>query len=125
MRINKLRVLLYVLTASSILSTVLGQALVSSLSVTICGIVHGIQTFVGLLAIGLFLVGGVLYAIAHFIPTSVEFRKSMQGWSTAMIIGGIIGLLVVILAYPLVNLLASFGNAANPTAATQITVGQC
>ena len=112
MKVNKLRALLYVLTATSILSTVFGDSLLSSLSVTLCGVVTGIRTFIGILAIALFLVGGVLYAVAHFIPTSVEFRKSMQGWSTAMIIGGIIGLIVVVLALPLVQLFESFGSAA-------------
>ncbi len=112
MKMNKLRLLLYVLTATSVISTVFGESLLSSLSVTLCGFIQGIRNVIGILAMALFLIGGVLYSVAHFIPTSVEFRKSLQGWSTAMIIGGIIGLIVVIIAAPLVTLFAGFGGAA-------------
>ena len=111
MKVNKLKVLLYLLAASSVMSTVFGDSILSSISLTLCGIIQGIRTFVGILAIALFLIGGVLYAVAHFIPTSVDFRKSLQGWSTAMIIGGIIGLIVVIIAQPLVTLFAGFSSA--------------
>jgi hypothetical protein len=112
MNVSKLRVLMYLLAVSSIVSTVYGESLLSSLSLALCGIIGGIRTFVGILAIALFLIGGVLYAVAHFIPTSVDFRKSLQGWSTAMIVGGIIGLVVVIIAEPLVTTFAGFSTAA-------------
>lgn len=121
MNMNRMKVMLYLLTATSVFSTAFGQSLLSSLSVTLCGIVAGIQLFIGILAIALFLIGGVLYAVAHFIPTSVDFRKSMQTWATAMIIGGIIGLIVVIIAQPLVTLIGGFSSAAGGG----FTVGTC
>ncbi len=112
MAINKLQVLLYTITLASIVSVVLGDSLLSSLSATLCGFVTTIRTIIGVLALALFLIGGVLYAIAHFLPTSLDYRKNLMGWSTAMIVGGIIGLVVVIIAQPLVTLFIQTGSAA-------------
>lgn len=78
----------------------------SLLSSELCGIVSSIQTIVGVLALALFLIGGLMYAIAHFLPPSVEYRKSLMGWATAMITGGVIGLIVVIIAPMLVGMFA-------------------
>jgi hypothetical protein len=63
-----------------------------------------------------------MYAIAHFLPPSVEFRKSLTGWSTAMITGGIIGLIVVIIAPSVVQM---FTNAANSLSTTSINLYTC
>jgi hypothetical protein len=115
MVINKLGLLLTLLTAASLLCTAFGQNLVSSLSVTFCGFVSGIRAIIGIIALCLFLVGGVTYAIAHFLPSSLDYRKNLISWATAMIIGGIIGLIVVVVAQPVINLIAGFGNAAGGT----------
>ncbi len=108
MNVNRLSMLLSVLTVASIVSSVFGDSILSSLSYTLCGFVGGARTVVGLIAIALFLIGGVLYAIAHFLPTSLDYRKSLIGWSTAMIVGGIIGVVVVVAAQPLVTLFMGF-----------------
>jgi hypothetical protein len=60
----------------------------------------------------------------HFIPTSVDFRKSMQGWSSALIIGGLVGLIVVILAVPIVNMIGGFA-AAGGGSFTPIDASTC
>ena len=92
--------------------------LTSLLTSELCGIVYSIQSVVGVLALALFLIGGVMYAIAHFLPPSVDYRKNLIGWATAMITGGVIGLIVVIIAPMLVNMFAgasaSVGGAAIP-----------
>ncbi len=111
MALNKLQILLWGITALSITSVVFGDSLLSSLSVTLCGFVTGIRTVIGALALALFLIGGVLYAIAHFLPTSLDYRKNLIGWSTAMIVGGIIGLIVVILAQPLISTFTGIGTS--------------
>lgn len=116
------KVLLYSLAIASLFHVVIGESLLSSLSMTLCGIVQGVQTFVGILALALFMIGGVMFAIAHFIPTSVDFRKSMQGWSSAMIVAGIVGIIVVIIAQPLVLLFAGF---AVPLGAPAIGFAGC
>ena len=115
---SRAKLLLCLLAIASLLPTVLGESLLSSLSLALCGIVRGIQVFVGILALALFMIGGTMYAVAHFIPTSVDFRKSLQGWSSAMVIGGVIGLVVVIIAPALVNLFAGFSTAVGGSAIT-------
>jgi hypothetical protein len=123
MGINKLKLLMTVLTATSLVYTVFGNILVSSLSITFCGFVSGIRTIIGLIALALFLIGGVMYALAHFLPTSLDYRKNLMGWSMAMIIGGAIGLVIVVLAQPLVNMIGGFSTAAGGTAIGSINCG--
>ncbi len=121
MAISKLQVLLYTVTLASVASMVMGDSLLSSLSSTLCGFVSGVRTIIGALALALFLIGGVLYAIAHFLPTSLDYRKSLVGWSTAMIVGGIIGLVVVILAQPLVGLFTNLGGTFGGTGVSSVS----
>ena len=108
MGLNKLQLLTYAVSAISIIA--LASAQISIISVTLCGLVNGVRDVVGALAIALFLMGGALYAIAHLLPTSLEYRKSLIGWAQAMIIGGLIGFIVVILAQPIVNLFATIAG---------------
>ncbi|MEM3416231.1 MAG: hypothetical protein QW719_02755, partial [Candidatus Micrarchaeaceae archaeon] len=61
---------------------------VQLLSSQLCGIINGINTIVGTIALVMFLIGGVLYAIAHFLPTAGQVKGSLQGWAMGMIIGG-------------------------------------
>ena len=126
MRISKVRALLYLLSIASLLSSVSGDAaaLQASLTAVLCSFVTGIQNIIGIIALSLFLVGGAMYALVHFIPTSVDFRKSMQGWSSALIIGGLVGLIVVILAVPIVNMIGGFA-AAGGVSFTPIDASTC
>jgi hypothetical protein len=71
-----------------------------------------VRSIVGILALALFMLGGVLYATSHFLPTNMEFKKSLSAWATAMIIGGVIGLVIVLIAQPLVTMIIGVGNAA-------------
>jgi hypothetical protein len=78
----------------------------------LCSLVHAVQSIIGIIALVLFLLGGLLYAISHFLPTNLEFKKSMTTWSTAMIVGGVIGLVLVLIAQPLISLIIGFGQTA-------------
>jgi hypothetical protein len=89
--------------------------------VTFCGFVKGIQTIIGIIAISLFLIGGVMYSIAHFLPTSLDYRKNLMGWAMAMIVGAMIGLVIVILAQPLVAMIGGFSTAAGGS----FTISHC
>ena len=109
MRVNKFQLLLYAVSAASLLSVASAQQ--SIISVTLCGFVNGIRGIIGILAIALFLIGGVLYAVSHFLPSSLDFKKSLTSWSTAMIVGGVIGLIIVILAQPIVSMIMGIGTA--------------
>jgi hypothetical protein len=116
---NKMNLLVYALTAAGLISALGAQSsAVSTISITLCGLVTGVRSIVGALAIVLFLLGGVLYAVAHFLPTSLEYRKSLIGWSQAMIVGGIIGLVVVLLAQPIVGLFTTIGVGVGGTTGT-------
>ena len=108
---NKINLMFYALALASLLTVVSADAQ-SSLSVTICGLVSTVRNIVGALALVLFIIGGVMYAISHFIPTSVKFREELQGWSTAMIIGGVIGLVIVIVAPQIVTLFENLASGA-------------
>jgi len=113
MIMNRLRMLLYLLFGASMISTVIAaDSALSSLSVTLCGLISGVRTIVGVVAITLFLVGGIMYAIAHFLPASLDYRKTLMTWAQTMIVGGVIGLIIVILAQPLVTLIIDIGTGA-------------
>jgi len=104
---------LYLLVATSIMVSVVGaQSTASQILIsTFCGIVSTVRAVVGILAIALFLLGGALYAISHFLPTTLEFKKTMGAWATGMIIGGVIGVLLAILAQPIVSYIAGFSGS--------------
>lgn len=122
---NTTRLLFSLITFSYLVLAVAGQGLTTSLSAQLCNIVNGIRAVVGILALALFLLGGVMYAVSHFLPGDVEIKKSMTAWSTAMITGGIIGLIIVLLAQPIVSLVngigGSAGNGASSLASSAIT----
>jgi hypothetical protein len=92
--------------------TVAASGVAGSGSLPLCGIVDAVRSIVGILALALFMLGGVLYATSHFLPTNMEFKKSLSAWATAMIIGGVIGLVIVLAAQPLVTMIIGVGNAA-------------
>ena len=106
--------MLAVFLASLVLSTTIvsAQSITAALSSELCGIVDNIRAIVGILALALFLIGGVMYAVGHFLPTSLDYRKSLLGWATAMITGGIIGLIVVLLAPFIVGIVTNLGQTA-------------
>ena len=110
MKLNRLWILACLLFMSNMIVSQLGaQAAVTTLTATLCGFVIGIRNVIGALAIALFLMGGALYSIANMLPTSLEYRKNLIGWAQAMIIGGLVGFIVVILAQPIVLLFSQIG----------------
>ncbi|MGC8710334.1 MAG: hypothetical protein ACP5RF_01865 [Candidatus Micrarchaeia archaeon] len=111
---NLWKVMYYVLFASvitgfaSAASTSVNS--ISTLSSTFCGIVGTVRSIISLFALVMFLAGGVLYAVAHFLPTTGQLKGSMQGWALGMILGGIVGIILVVIAPSVVNMVAGFGN---------------
>ncbi|MGI0141306.1 MAG: ice-binding family protein [Candidatus Micrarchaeales archaeon] len=82
----------------------------SSLALELCGIVDTIRTIIGLLALVMFLIGGLLYAIGHFMPSAGQVKASMQGWAMGLIFGGVIGVVLVILAPYIISVIINFGS---------------
>jgi len=83
---------------------------ITAISSAFCALVTTVRSIIALFAVVLFLIGGVLYAIAHFLPSAGQLKGSLQGWALGMILGGIVGVILVIIAQPIVNMVAGFGN---------------
>ena len=77
-------------TANTPISTVL--------SANICNIVDNVKMVVGIIALAMLTLGGVMYAIAHLLPAAGNVRGNMTGWATGMMAGGVIGIILVGLA---------------------------
>jgi hypothetical protein len=107
-------------TASSTTTTIL-PAGTAAIVLQLCSIVNEVRSIIGIIALVLFMVGGLMYAISHFLPTNLEFKKSMTTWSTAMIIGGVIGLVVVLIAQPLIVLIMGLGQSAGGVSLPLVT----
>ncbi|MDE1824796.1 MAG: hypothetical protein KGH61_00905 [Candidatus Micrarchaeota archaeon] len=90
---------------------------ISTLTSQLCGIVAGVRTVIGVVALVMFLIGGILYSIAHFMPAAGQIRSNMQGWSMGMIFGAVVGVVLVLLAPIIINHLLAFGNG--------ISIPQC
>ena len=113
---KKIRLAIYLVFIGGIVANLLGlslsaQSSVSILTSNLCNIVNTVRTVVGIFALVLFVVGGVLYAAAHFLPSAGNLRSGLQGWSLGMIMGGIIGLILVLAAPWIVSTVAGFGSS--------------
>lgn len=97
-------------SATSTTSTVGSSSLVTTLTSQLCGIVGGVRTVIGVIALVMFLIGGVLYAVGHFMPAAGQVKASMQGWAMGMILGGVIGVILVILAPFIISTILNFGS---------------
>ena len=69
-------------------------------------LVDALRSVVPVIALGLFVLAGVVYAIGQVFD--IQTRQKAQGWAMAMIVGGIIGVLIVVLAPWLVEFLLGF-----------------
>ena len=110
--LSRFRILVYAFIALDMFA-VLAYAQVNGtqlLSQEFCGIVNDIRDVVGVFALAMFLIGGILYAAGHFMPAAGNIRSTTQGWAMGMIIGGIIGLILVIIAPTLLSIITSFGG---------------
>jgi hypothetical protein len=83
----------------------------SELSSALCTAVKTIKASVTIIAVAMFVVGGLLYAIGNLLTGSM--KQSAHGWAQSLLIGGIVGIILVILAQPLVNLIAGAAGLQN------------
>jgi cation transporter-like permease len=90
---------------------------------TLCNVISAVQEVVGVIAILLFVLGGVMYAIAHMMPSAGQLRGNLQGWSMGMIVGGIVGLILVILAPGIVSFI--IGNGLTQSANGNTITSSC
>jgi hypothetical protein len=85
---------------------------IATISSTLCSVVRFIRTAAVILAIVMFTVGGILYAIGNVLTGGM--KQSAHGWAQGLIIGGVIALVLVIIAEPLVNTFAKIAGAYAP-----------
>ena len=103
---NKLAILALLMTGGLLF------AQVTTITSVLCSIVSDIQAIVGILALAMFIIGGVMYAVAHFLPAGGNYRSNVQGWGVMLMMGGIIGLIFVIIAPYIVGLVTGIGGAS-------------
>ena len=82
------------------------------INTSLCHVIQGVQQVVAVVSILLFVLGGLMYAIAHMMPAAGQLRGNLQGWSMGMIVGGIVGLILVLLAPGLVGFIVANGQQA-------------
>ena len=110
--INRFALLVLSLVGISLASLAAAQSEVVTSS--LCIIIDNIQAVIGVIALMLFVLGGVMYAIAHMLPAAGNIKSSMQGWGLGMIIGGIVGIIIVIIAPGIIHLIIiSAGGSAH------------
>jgi len=112
MNANIWKVMYYLFFATTLIGANFAQATsgITAVSSAFCALVGTVRSIIALFAVIMFLIGGVLYAIAHFLPTTGQLKGSMQAWAIGIILGGIVGVILVIIAQPIVNMVAGFGN---------------
>ncbi len=93
-----------------------GGPLATQLSAEFCGIVNDIRDVVGIFALAMFLIGAILYAGGNFMPTAGNLKSSTQGWAMGMIIGGVIGIVLVLIAPFILSTIISFSSGSIPNA---------
>ncbi|MEM0200925.1 MAG: hypothetical protein QXD23_00795 [Candidatus Micrarchaeaceae archaeon] len=131
---GKTRIVLYLSFLIGILGTFLLPFASAQLSTTtqntqaaLCSVISEISFVLSILALMLFILGGTLYAFAHFLPATGNFRGSMQAWGMGMLMGGIISLILYILAPFIVGKIESINPNSGiqaPTCSTSTgTVG--
>ncbi len=84
----------------------------------LCSVISTISFVLSILALMLFILGGTLYAFAHFLPATGNFRGGMQGWGMGMLMGGIISLILYILAPFIVQKIESINTTSGLQAPT-------
>ena len=102
---NHLKLLLVVFVALSIFILPSFSQQGQTITQQLCSIYNSIHGAVFILALALITLGGLLYAIAHVMPPNQ--RGSIQGYAFGMIMGGLVGVIIVLLAPFLISHLAA------------------
>ena len=109
--INRIRIAITALLLANLVAPLFAQSTIATLTSQLCNIIIGVRTVIGVIALVMFLLGGILYAVGHFMPAAGNVKASMQGWAMGMILGGVIGVILVLVAPFLVGLLLSFNSS--------------
>ncbi len=85
----------------------------------LCSIINTVKSVIGILALLMFILGGTMYAIAHFLPAAGNLRASTQGWGMGMVMAGFIAFVIYLLAGYVINILINL--ATGPIGRVTIT----
>ena len=77
------------------------------------GLCTGVKGLVPIVAFLMLVAGGVIYAVGQLLGAETRARASV--WATAMLIGAIICILIVVITPPLLNSLYSQGGGITTT----------
>ncbi len=84
------------------------SSVASTINEQLISLVNMLRSIVPVISLGLFVFAGIVYAIGQVFD--VQTRQKAQNWSMAMIVGGIIGIIIVIIAPWLVDFLLGFSS---------------
>jgi acyl-CoA synthetase (AMP-forming)/AMP-acid ligase II len=76
-----------------------------AVSTLLRNIITAIKGVAAVLAIAMFVVGGILYAIGNMLTGGM--KQSAHGWAQGLIIGAIVAIILIIIAEPLVYAIAN------------------
>ncbi len=94
---NKLRIGLAMLAVLTFLVTpVMAQAQPNSVICSIITLYQDVAAAIFVIGLMLMILGGALYAGAHLMPS--QQRGSLQGYGMGMVLGGVIGIIIAVLA---------------------------
>lgn len=115
---GKTKILLYISFLIGIIGSVLlpftySQTPQQNAVTALCSVISTVSFVLTILALMLFVLGGTLYAFAHFLPATGNFRGNMQGWGMGMLMGGIISLILYILAPFIITKVVSINPAGS------------
>ena len=104
-----------IFVALVLLSNVVAADLVSSLT-TVCANIKAIVPIVALL---MFILAGGIYAIGQVLGAETRARASV--WATAMLVGGVIGLIIAASAQFLIQMFAQSIGGTSTSLNTSVT----
>ncbi|MCX6776867.1 MAG: hypothetical protein NTY73_02785 [Candidatus Micrarchaeota archaeon] len=108
MRKNKmifLLLLMCLMTPAFAGPSVSTTAMAANIRVALCGFQVLVYTILPTLALIMFLFAGLAYAAGQVF--GAEMRAKAQGWAMSLLVGGIIGIFIAVLAPILVGILVS------------------
>jgi hypothetical protein len=105
----------------SLLSITFAEATVTTIDTTLisrqlCAVINGIKGIAVVLAVAMFVIGGILYAVGNLLTGAM--KQSAHGWAQGLIIGGVVALVLVLIAQPLVGIFAQLGGLSSVNCAT-------
>ena len=96
------------LLASQAVFAASSSGFASGVNSQLIALVEMLRSIVPVIALGLFVFAGIVYAIGQVFD--VQTRQKAQAWAMAMIVGGIIGVIIVLISPWLIDFLLGFSS---------------